>query len=306
MAFGCACAAQGAHALASSVRRAILVDDNEKVSLESMGHLLSSADLELARRLEAAQAADGAATVEGLVRARPGCQAVSEPIAGGRAVFAGRNSPLTHALGIGMDGAVSEAEFDRLEEFFRTRDTNVVIDLCPMAHASVVHFIETRGYRIVEFNNVMARRITSGEVFPLETGGLYVGRAGDINAALWIEVVAKGFLECQNPPSDFLDMFAGTPLVADCFLACEEMLPVGGAGMFVHDGVAALFGDATVPYARRRGIQMALIHARLEAAARAGCNVAMASVLPGSGSHRNYERAGFQLVYMRVNVSRHF
>lgn len=120
---------------------------------------------------------------------------------------AGRDSPLTHALGIGMEGAVSEAEFDRLEEFFRARQTNVVID-----------------------------------------------------------VVAPGFLECQEPPADFLDMFAGMPLVAECFLAFQEGMPV--------------------------------------AAARAGCDLAMASVLPGSGSHRNYERGGFQLVYMRVNVSR--
>jgi len=270
-----------------------------------MGPLLSSADLNLARRLEAAEAAGGLATVEGLTRARPDLAAASEPIAGGRAVFAGRNSPLTHALGIGMDGAVSEAEFDRLEEFFRVRQTNVVIDLCPMAHPSVAHFIQTRGYRIVEFNNVMARRLGGNEELPFEAGGIYVTRAGAAEASLWIDVVAKSFLEGQEPPAEFLEMFAGTPLVAECFLACEEAMPVGGAGMFVHDGVAALFGDATLPHARRRGCQMALIHARLEAAARAGSELAMASVLPGSGSHRNYEKAGFQLLYMRVNVSRH-
>jgi hypothetical protein len=32
----------------------------------------------------------------------------------------------------------------------------------------------------------------------------------------------------------------------------------------------------------------------------------MTTVLPGSGSHRNYERAGFQLIYMRVNLIREF
>jgi len=32
----------------------------------------------------------------------------------------------------------------------------------------------------------------------------------------------------------------------------------------------------------------------------------MVSVLPGSGSHRNYERAGFELIYMRVNLMREF
>ncbi len=269
-----------------------------------MGHRLSGADLDLARRLEAAEAAGGLATVEGLRRARADLQVASAPIAGGRAVFAGRNSPLTHALGIGMDGAVSEAEFDALEEFFRARQTGVVIDFCPLAHASVAHYIQTRGYRIVEFNNVMARRLASEEAFAPEAGDLYVTRAGPAEASLWIDVVAQGFLECPAPPADFLDMFAGMPLVAECFLAFQESLPVAAAGMFVSSGVAALFGDATLVHARGRGCQMALIRARLEAAARAGCDLAMASVLPGSGSHRNYERAGFQLVYMRVNVSR--
>jgi GNAT superfamily N-acetyltransferase len=271
-----------------------------------MGPLLSSADLNLARRLEAAEAANGLATAEGLTRARPDFAAASAPIAGGRAVFAGRNSPLTHALGIGMNGAVSEAEFDQLEEFFRSRQANVAIDLCPMAHPSVAHYIETRSYGIVEFNNVMARCLTSEEAFAPGAGDLYVTRAGAAEASLWIDVVAKGFLECPEPPADFLDMFAGTPLVAECFLAFQEAMPVGAAGMFVDNGVAALFGDATLAHARGRGCQTALIQARIEAAARAGCDLAMASVLPGSGSHRNYERAGFQLVYMRVNVSRSY
>ncbi len=38
--------------------------------------------------------------------------------------------------------------------------------------------------------------------------------------------------------------------------------------------------------------------------ARAGCDLAAATVIPGSASHRNYDRCGFQLVYMRVNVIR--
>jgi hypothetical protein len=65
-----------------------------------------------------------------------------------------------------------------------------------------------------------------------------------------------------------------------------------------------LFGDATLVGARRRGLQLALIRQRLKTAAAMGCDVATASVLAGSVSHRNYERAGFQLVYARVMVSR--
>lgn len=72
----------------------------------------------------------------------------------------------------------------------------------------------------------------------------------------------------------------------------------------MRDGVATMFGDATVVSARGHGLQRALIQHRLAHASRAGCDLAVAVVVPGTGSHRNYERAGFQLVYMRVNVER--
>ena len=45
---------------------------------------------------------------------------------------------------------------------------------------------------------------------------------------------------------------------------------------------------------------MALIHARLSAAAAKGCLMATASTLPGSLSQRNYERAGFRVAYTKA------
>ena len=33
-----------------------------------------------------------------------------------------------------------------------------------------------------------------------------------------------------------------------------------------------------------------------------GCDLATASTLPGSGSQRNYERLGFEVVYTRVTL----
>ena len=65
--------------------------------------------------------------------------------------------------------------------------------------------------------------------------------------------------------------------------------------MGIASGVALFYGDATLPSARRKGWQSKLIRARLHAAQREGCDLAVACVLPGSGSHRNYEREGFGL-----------
>jgi hypothetical protein len=57
------------------------------------------------------------------------------------------------------------------------------------------------------------------------------------------------------------------------------------------------------PIARFRsgGLHRELISARLYEALAQGCDLATASTLPGSGSQRNYERLGFEVVYTKID-----
>jgi ribosomal protein S18 acetylase RimI-like enzyme len=66
------------------------------------------------------------------------------------------------------------------------------------------------------------------------------------------------------------------------------------------DGIAALTGAATAPEHRRRGVQTALLSARLADAASAGCDVAIITTQPGSKSQQNAQRRGFDLLYTRA------
>ena len=70
----------------------------------------------------------------------------------------------------------------------------------------------------------------------------------------------------------------------------------------VYDGLATLFADSTIARHRRSGLHRELIAARLNEALVQGCDLATASTLPGSGSQRNYERMGFEVVYTRVTL----
>jgi len=45
-----------------------------------------------------------------------------------------------------------------------------------------------------------------------------------------------------------------------------------------------------------------LIAARLNEAIAQGCDLATASTLPGGVSQRNYERAGFEVVYTKLTL----
>jgi predicted acetyltransferase len=76
--------------------------------------------------------------------------------------------------------------------------------------------------------------------------------------------------------------------------------PVATGAMSINDGVALLAGASTIPEARRRGAQLALLYSRLRYAAEQGCDIAMMCALPGSASQRNAERQGFRIAYTRI------
>jgi GNAT superfamily N-acetyltransferase len=78
----------------------------------------------------------------------------------------------------------------------------------------------------------------------------------------------------------------------------------GGAEFRIDGGVAQLAGAATAPEHRRRGVQTALLSARLVEAASAGCEVAVITTQPGSKSQQNAQRRGFDLLYTRATLVR--
>jgi ribosomal protein S18 acetylase RimI-like enzyme len=70
--------------------------------------------------------------------------------------------------------------------------------------------------------------------------------------------------------------------------------------MHLAGGIAQLTGAGTAPAFRRRGIQNALLSTRLADATTAGCDLAVITVQPGSTSHQNAQRRGFDLLYTRA------
>ena len=73
-----------------------------------------------------------------------------------------------------------------------------------------------------------------------------------------------------------------------------------GIGTTARDGLAALFGTSVLPAFRRRGIQTALIAARLERARQRDCTFATIHSRPGIPTERNAKRMGFALVYTKA------
>ena len=256
----------------------------------------------LARRLEASDALIGAACAEAHQRLNPELGATMLEVGGGFAIFVGVESPLTHAVGLGMRGPVPVDEMERMEEFYRSRGAAVSIELCPLADPSLVELLGARGYRLTEFNNVLARPLAGAEIEPAET----VRLAYADEEYVWARTVGRGFLEKDDLTREEMDVGSAIWHVPDarCYLAFGGGHAAAAAAMAIHAGLATLFADGTVLSYRGAGLQAALIRERLRAAAGEGCDWATASTLPGSVSQRNYERNGFQVAYTKAILMR--
>jgi GNAT superfamily N-acetyltransferase len=263
-------------------------------------------DIELARRVELAEAQAAATATSAGSRTQSGIPRAVEHIAGGFAVYCGANSPVTQAVALGLHGPVSEEEFQQLETFYRSRNEPVRIETCPLADLTLFEHLGKHGYRATEFTNVMARRIGRGEEFTVYGNDVSIERVAEKQIDLWTLTVAQGFAESLPVSQEILDimkMFALAP-GNECYLARLDGKVAGGATLSLRDGIAGLFGASTLPAYRKRGVQSALLAARLARAAEAGCDLAACLAQPGSVSQRNILRSGFQVLYTRVKYER--
>jgi len=253
------------------------------------------ADAALARRIEAAEAMNA----RFCTGSPPGAAFLD--IAGGCAIFVGSDSPLTQAVGLGLNGPVTEADIDSIEAFFRRRAADVSIDVCPLADPGLLEILARRGYRATEFNNVLVKRMAGAQIVLAPR----IRRALAGECDLWAHTVGRGFFDQCDLTTDEMDV--GRAIFAMqgalCYLAVSPSgEPAGGGALAVRDGLATLFADSTIAAFRRQGFHRELIAARLNEAIALGCDTAMAATLPGSTSQRNFERLGFEVAYTKVTL----
>jgi hypothetical protein len=267
-------------------------------------------DLALARRIELAEARAAAGAAEAMAQLRPGAGVAVDSVAGGLAVYCGANSPVTQAVGLGLNGAVNDEDFNRLEEFYRSRREPVRVETCPLADPSLIDQFGKRHYRVTEFTNVMARPVCSAEnlgaAIPDAADGLVVEKVATQHVDVWTLTVAQGFAEHLPVTQEILDVMRAFASVAnvECYLARVDGAIAGGGTLVLRDGVAGLFGASTLSSFRKRGVQTALLRRRMARAAEAGCDLVVCLAQPGSTSQRNVVRHGFAVLYTRVKFER--
>ncbi len=250
-------------------------------------------------RLEEARIAAGVA----------GIASEAEPCAGGMLCYEEPGCWANQAEGLGMHGPVSAAELDQLVEFYVSRGVEPRIEVCPFADQSLVDGLGERGFRLLEFENVLAFDLADAipEVEPPE--GLELLRVDAGDGAMvdeFIEVSSSGFREPGEAVTPGLARTIGrvvANLRNDCYLAMLNGEAVGGCGMETAGEIACLFGTSVLEPYRRRGVQQAMIVRRLYRARERGARVVTMLSKPGIATERNAARLGFAMAYTRVTMA---
>ena len=145
---------------------------------------------------------------------------------------------------------------DQLAAFYRRRGVVAHVDLCPLADPSLLDLLGRRGYRLTEWNNVLARPLGPGESAALPPAALEVRPATFSEAELWARVVAQGFSGREEMGPSELEM--GIALfdqsAVQCFLGMVDGEPAGGGAVAWHLGVATLLGAEHLAAVPRAGV----------------------------------------------------
>ncbi len=263
-------------------------------------------DKALARRLESCEEMPQVMYARLFRKTRPEIGAAEEEICGGHMIFAGLGSPIGRATGAGLDRAFTPGDLDRVEEFYRAHKAPAQVDLCPMHEPAVFELFKERGYAIAELNNVLFRKLDAQEKFPPPPVGCEIRPSRREEAETAGAIVESAFFpgwragSVSRPDRAVLSDGAGAGIRGhrrrqDSWHAVRDWSSRSIA-------VFALCGAGTLTEFRGRGLQTALLRARMAAAVQAGCEYAVVVTNGGTTSQRNAERLGFSVAYSKVTV----
>jgi GNAT superfamily N-acetyltransferase len=257
----------------------------------------------MARRIEQAEAEVTRAVI---ASARDAPNAFWRPFEGGAASYLRPDSPMNKVIGVGLDAPIDPAALSELETELRARGDVVRVELATVAMAASGILLTERSYRLLGFEDVWLRPLTAPDV--VRASGVEVERVDAMDSWRTTTIEAVACPDGTGVPVDQLSRRTIEVVIDDVleasgfdrYVASVDGVAAGAASMFVHDGIALLTGSATLPAFRRRGVQTALIVARLDEARRRDAELAAITTPPASRSGANAARHGFALGYTRA------
>ncbi|MFD0138684.1 GNAT family N-acetyltransferase [Streptomyces sp. NPDC127159] len=232
---------------------------------------------------------------------------------GGGVVLAMRDDPSDYwskALGFGFDEPVTLSLMEQVIAFYRERNIRMAtIQLAPSTipedwPAICEKLGIERGEIIRKLATDIDTAVKASSSATLDDG-LTVGPVALDEAAEWAAVVPPA----MGMPARGMEKMAAASVGLPGwhpFAVREAGAIVATATLRTRQKVGSLFAGCTLPAARGRGAQSALIAARIRAARDAGCRLLVVETFDEpagthNSSYHNLVRAGFTLRYSRQN-----
>jgi GNAT superfamily N-acetyltransferase len=224
--------------------------------------------------------------------------------------FGAATAFVAEAIGVRLYNAVlgfaadTVSHLDAIGDFYRSHGVSEVIEIVPgrLTEADGVE-LGRCGYALGEFHGGYALRLTGADRERPPRPHVLVERVdpGDRDA---FELFLAAHLEGWNADPGDVEALANMRRWRDndtwqLHLASVDGEPAGTGILDVRGEIGLLASGSTRPAARGRGVQQALIDARVAAAVDAGCRYATAGSYFGNSSMRNLQRAGFATVFVR-------
>lgn len=266
---------------------------------------------DLAKRIETVQAHNQIDYAHAHQAMKPDSTHSAIHIGSGAALYAGAHSPLTQSFGLGLEGEIGdtvlEKQLDTLEEFFFSRGAAVYIEVANLAAMNLTLLLGKRHYSVLEYSHVLGFDLS--KLSPTaSTLQPYRLEESQIDAAA--DTIAAGFLE-QNVgegeiPPDFRELFVVSFRTegSSAFAVTIDGEIAGAGGITILNGIAMLSGASTQLKYRGKGVQQALIQARLQFARELGCDIAVVSTAPGTVSQSNMQKMNFDILYARTKFTK--
>jgi ribosomal protein S18 acetylase RimI-like enzyme len=272
------------------------------------------ASIELAARIDRAEARLSTAIARGLLADDPFGDVLVEEIGGGVAVYTGPSSPMNKMIGVGFEGVPAGDRLADIEEMFRVRESPLQAEVSTLADPAFAATLSHRGYILQNFENVLGRPLAVCDANMRTEPHIDIRTMdGEHEAEAWLDAAITGFQHADAqgiqaeplPPRDLLERALRPYVMVPGFrryCAYIDGQLAGIASLRLDEGLAQLCGAATLPAFRRRGVQTLLLRQRLADAFLDGCELALMMTQPGSRSQQNGYRQGFLLLYSRAQL----
>lgn len=204
-------------------------------------------------------------------------------------------------------GDAEAASLEEIVQYYRKRSMGCRLDINPYdAGPALFDLLASSGLHPFRFHNHLYG-LPPDLASPEESvGPISAHEIRSEELSVWAEVWLRGYAEVLGVPAAMAEQIAvatqrlyGQPGWG-LYLVFAEGQPAAAGALYVQDGVASLVIGGTLPEFRRRGCQMALLHARMADAAKQGCDLIVAQAGLDTTSQHNMERAGMRIAYTRA------